>query len=129
MLPEQRLWRAVVTQVVVDATADKPAAPRFKPWAAGRAKRREKRGLEPESEIAIQAAWAARQDDDLTAACHFDADQDEARRWLLGKVEGLELVCQFAGYDPEYIKRQGRKLAANGWKIPMGVKKAITLAA
>lgn len=121
MTPEQRLWIAVVNQVFADATSVNPTLPKFEAWAKGRDKRRAKKGLEPESEIALKAAWDERMCSELDRLAQIEADRDEARRWLLGKVEGMESVCDFAGVSPDYVKRLGTNLSSRGWNTPVAL--------
>lgn len=118
MSPEQRLWIAVVNQAFVDATMATPKVPEFEQWAEGRCKRRQKKGLEPESENALQAGHAARVESDLYRLSVVEAEREEARLWLLGDIPGLEEVCARAGLDPEYVTRISSKLASSGWVSP-----------
>lgn len=115
MEPERRLWRAVVAQAVVDATAD-ITGPVFFKWALKRARKRRKKGLEMESRPAVMAAWADRAYGSKASTTRAERERGEASRFLLGITPGLETVCQLAGYDPRYILRKARMLKSGGWK-------------
>lgn len=40
------------------------------------------------------------------------AHKEEARRWLLGGSEDFATVCDYAGYDPGYVRRRAREALA-----------------
>lgn len=52
-------------------------------------------------------------------------ERDTARKWLIDSVADFAQVCQFAGYEPSYIRGKAEKLAEQGWpKLNNGMKLA-----
>ena len=42
----------------------------------------------------------------------------QSRAWLLGLGPDFKLVCEMAGYSPDYVRRKAREMAAKGWPRP-----------
>lgn len=49
--------------------------------------------------------------------------RDKARSWLLSGGRDFDILCQFAGWDPDYIRSGAKKLEAANW--PQNVAEAI----
>jgi len=47
-----------------------------------------------------------------------DREQAEARRWLLSSSPDFNLVCVFAGHEPDYIRRAVAICIENDWRTP-----------
>ncbi len=41
--------------------------------------------------------------------------RENARRWLLHSKRDFEMVCAFAGFEPELVRAGVRRLASEGW--------------
>lgn len=103
--PERRLFQAVVAQSMQDACGviDRSMSPKkpvknLEKWRQGRAER-------------IRDA---------------ERERDAARDWLTSDSFSFRRVCEFAGYDPEWVRDGARRLAADGW--PVG-RRALRVAA
>ncbi len=62
--------------------------------------------------------------DALSKARHSEAsfNKDEAIRWLTSNSTDFITVCQFAGYDPDYVRKKAKKAIANPvpWRAEPG---------
>ena len=108
----KRLFQAVVTQALVDATST-PTVP-----AHGLTVQRRK----DESD----AAYADRSAQVLEARRarterKANAERDDARNWLLSDMESFPEIVSLAGYNPKDIRERAKKLAAKGWPRLAGV--------
>jgi hypothetical protein len=106
-----RLFQAVVTQALIDATGD----PRYvrKPLENVRRKNDETLEDYAERKAEILNARKANWERETTIV------RDEARDWLLYEQSGaFAQIVSLAGYNPDDIRERAIKLAAKGWPKP-----------
>jgi len=118
MLPEQRLFIAVITQSFLDACQPKPELRTFDKWVVKRRKRRAKRGEHIESPPAERAAYDAYFDSMQEVLGSWETNRNSARRWLLGVESGLETIARLAEFEIEYITRKAKQLERAKWVAP-----------
>ena len=115
MSPEQKLFQAIVHQCVADAVAPPEKGPEYDRWRKRRARLDAQKGYE-RSEVGYADAWALALENHANRLVQFEKDQSQARRWLLSGSRDFNLICDLAGYDPEYIRGNAKKLERAGWQ-------------
>ena len=45
-------------------------------------------------------------------------EQTNARNWLSSDSRNFRIVCEYADYEPKWVREQAKTLRANNWKRP-----------
>lgn len=102
----QRLFQAVVTQALIDATAET-----IIPKSLQKAIRRNK--AESDEQYAQKCVTVQAQ-----RMGSANKMQTDARDWLLNDMASFPEIVSLAGYNPIDIRERARKLAKGGWQRP-----------
>jgi hypothetical protein len=101
--PEARLMQAVVVQAFVDATNEVPSL------------RQDVRRKPGEALDKYEARRIRTLANRKNAYANLIRQRDDARSWLTGGGMGFRRVCEWAGFEPSYIRMKAQKLNLNGW--------------
>ncbi len=108
-MSEQLLWRSVITQAILDATA---------PMSTRIGKRKPIPGhLSPDEVFRLRAERDAARLDRID---EVKREQSRAREWLLRGGADFAKVCDYAGLDPAAVRDRAIDLAHKGWPSEYG---------
>lgn len=53
---------------------------------------------------------------------HHRRAREDALGWLLSKTSDFEMVCDNAGFDPDYVRNRAKQAITRGctWRLPVG---------